>query len=184
MNEKIRFRTKFSVDDYVRVLTFMRSQLFIIKHLSVIFSAITFLAVFVTIYQSANDNISVSRMEIFFFGIVSAIIVGTLVYLMNKFFSPLILKRTIAKQYESSPAMQEEKDVLISDQGIESSSELASGTIKWEAIIKGVESKTDFIFYTTSKFGHFIPKRVFSTEADVNSLRCLSRGKLGDKAKF
>ena len=184
MNEKIFLRIKFTVDDYVRVLIFMRNQLFINKYLFFIFPPVVFLTLVIILYLSASDKSTVNWLEMFFAGFVPAIFVTMIVYLLNKFSSPLTLKRAIKKQYESSPAMQEERSVVISNEGIESSGKLASGTIKWEAIIKGVESETDFIFYTTSKFSNFIPKNAFVSEDDVNFLRCLSRAKLGDKAKF
>lgn len=184
MNEEISIRAKYSVDDYVKALTYMQRQLFINKYNFLIaFVGIFALTALLTLFL-ANDKSSIKFFPVIFSALLPATIVGGLIFFLNRVVNPFILKRSISKQYKSSPAMQEENNIVFSIEGIKTTTNLASSTLKWEAIVKALESETEFLFYTSNKFAHFIPKSIFASEIDVSSVRSLTRAKLGDKAKF
>lgn len=184
MNQELTVRAKYSTEDYVKALTYMQSRRFMYKYGSIVVFAIVFTAIVLLILLMANDKSGINFFAMMFFALLPALFVGGADYLVKKIVSPLILKRTISKQLKSSPALQEEQNIMISNEGIKYSNNLTSSAIKWEAVIEALESEADFLFYTSSRFAHFIPKNAFVSEIDVDYVRCLARAKLGDKAAF
>jgi hypothetical protein len=183
MNQK-ELHIKFSAEDYVRVLTFIKSQNFIYKYAVVIIPSVVFVCFVLSIIQMANDVAAIEIEKMILVSLIPAAIVSAFIYLATKFVSPFFLKRAITKQCKSSPLMLEEQSVVFADEGIEFSSSLSSSKIKWDAIVKAIESNTDFLFYIGSKTAYFIPKETIGSEIDIIWLRGFSRAKLGDKAKF
>jgi hypothetical protein len=184
MDEKLFLHVKYSARDYARVSGFMKQQKFLNKY-SFIFM---FVGVFVTIaaftFMLADDKSSINYLGLITVSLLPALALGGLIYFLEQFLSPALMKRSVAKQIKSSPALNEEQAICFSTEGIEISGELFSQKIKWEAIIKAIESETDFIFYTTRDSGKFFPKTAFVSETDANFIRCLARAKLGDKAEI
>lgn len=184
MNEKLSVRAKYSAEDYVRVLSYMQKQFSINKYGHIILGVIVFIAIFLFVFLLADDKKTLNYFAIFIISLLSALFFSGIIVLLNKFVNPLIIKRSISKQYESSPAMQAENSFTVSNEGIENSNSLTSGTVSWDAIVKAVETQTDFLFYTSDRYAQFVPKYVFASETDINLVRCITRAKLGEKAKF
>lgn len=90
----------------------------------------------------------------------------------------------IGKQLKSVPAINEPYVFTFSEEEITIAGRLSSSTIKWEAIVKACESKTDFLFYTAKRFAQFLPKRAFGHTEEMNELRVLLNRNLGDKAEL
>lgn len=89
----------------------------------------------------------------------------------------------IGRQLMSVPGINEPYVFTFSEEGLAIAGRLSNTNIKWEAIVKARESKTDFLFYTTKRFAQFLPKRAFGHNEEMNELRVLLDQKLGDKAQ-
>ena len=92
--------------------------------------------------------------------------------------------RNMSKQLKSAPSAQGNHTWSFSDEGIKIVGPLSAGDIKWEAIVKARESKTDFFFYTTKHFALFLPKRVLAGDPETVDLRRILGANLGDRAKL
>ena len=185
MDEQIELEVKYTVDDYVRSLSFMQSRLPLNKYGFVIFPAIIFLSIIVYSLFSSKEGFELDSLT---FTNILAILIAVLflffLLLALRFFPNPMLKWSISRQFKSSPALQQTQHICFDEDGIKGQSSLGSGEAKWKAVIEAVESKEDFFFYTSKKFAQFVPKRCFSSEEQQNQLRDLVKRKLGDKAKF
>jgi hypothetical protein len=90
----------------------------------------------------------------------------------------------IARQLKSVPAINEPYIYTFTENELAIAGRLSSTNIKWEAIVKVRESKTDFLFYTTKSFAQFLPKRAFEDTEEMNELRVLLTRNLGDRAQL
>jgi len=79
--------------------------------------------------------------------------------------------RSIAKQLQNSPDAQAVHHWIISDDGLMTNSELGSSQIRWGAVIKFRESKSDFFFFTAPRFAKFIPKRTLPEQQQMELRR-------------
>jgi hypothetical protein len=85
----------------------------------------------------------------------------------------------IGRQLKNAPDALLGHHWVISDAGIATKSELSSTEIKWEAVTKFRESKTDFFFYTAPRFAKFLPKRSLPDEQQRNELRRMAMEQVG-----
>jgi len=78
-----------------------------------------------------------------------------------------------------------EKSIFVfSDDGVESTSRLASVKVAWETLQKIRELKDYFLFYPQKNVFYIIPKRFFVDENQLLDFRNLVKEKFGDKAKL
>ena len=89
----------------------------------------------------------------------------------------------ISRQLRNAPAAQGSHTWTIGLDGINIAGPLSRGDLKWEAIIKVLESKEDFFFYTAPKFAQFLPKRSVLGDESLVRLRTLITERLGKKAR-
>jgi hypothetical protein len=96
---------------------------------------------------------------------------------------PMLARRRVKNIFRSSPAANEEVLVSLSSEGIEMKGNLSSGSIKWDAVIKVVESESHLLFYSSASLP-FLYFRLSELDSDGhrNSLRQLIRHKLGERA--
>jgi len=168
--------------DYVRVLRFMQNQRFVVRQLPAIAAVSVFLVFFLIMLVLGQDAPSFSFSRSILIAAAIASIVGALIVFARKVIDPLILRRTISKQFKSSPVLQAEYQMKIDGEGLHADSELGSTTTKWQAIIRFVENETDFLFYTSKQFSLFVPKNVFDSDEQVDQFRSLAKRGLGERA--
>lgn len=63
-------------------------------------------------------------------------------------------------------------------EGIHVITAISDAFLKWEGFIKSKETPNLFLLFLTKQMCHMVPKRAFSSEADVVSLRELLREKI------
>jgi len=176
MDEKISIRIKYSPEDYIRVWTHVESQKFEHKR-GLIVCPVIFLSILAfAAYQFADR-------QIFFIGMIPAIVAGIIFYFIYRMLLSVYMKRGAGRQIKSAPEIHEE-NIVFSDEGIERTNNAGKQTTYWEAYFAATESETDFFFYVDEEFSEFIPKRVFESEFQQNQIRELAKNKLGEKAKF
>lgn len=93
-------------------------------------------------------------------------------------------RRIIRQQLKSSPSAQSPQIYTFSDAGISMTGALHNLDLKWEAIVKALESKHDFFLYPSKSFAYFLPKKAFVSGEQQAELRSMLRSKLGEKAKL
>lgn len=90
----------------------------------------------------------------------------------------------VSKQLKGVPAANEPYVFTFADEGISIAGRLSDANIKWEAILRAHESKTDFLFYTTKRFAQFLPKRAFANDDTASELRAMLNQKIPGKAEL
>ena len=118
MDEKLFAQVKYSADDYIRVGVFMRKHLFLYKYGFEITFISVFFAVAVVIFVLADDKSAINYLGLISFGVFLAFFAGTLIYLGDKFISPLLSRRYVARLLKSSPLLNQENDICFSNEGI------------------------------------------------------------------
>jgi hypothetical protein len=93
-------------------------------------------------------------------------------------------RRLVRQQLKSSPAAQSPQIYNFSDVGINMTGALHNMDLKWEAIIKALESKHDFFLYVSKSVAYFLPKKAFLSGEQQAELRSMLKSKLGEKAKL
>lgn len=183
MNEEINLEIQYTVDDYVRGVSFVQNRQFINKYGFAIAPLLLFLFggfIFALKMQKESVVTSIISSLPFF---VAALIVFLVLLLLRKFPNP-ILKWNIKRQFRSSPLLNEPQRISFDEEGINGETYLSSGLTKWAAIIEATETKDDLFFFTSNKFAMFVPKRAFVNEEQINQVRQLAKESLGEKAKF
>lgn len=182
MAERIELEIKYTVEDYVRSMDFMQRRFFIFKYLPylMIIGAIVFTVVYLSYAPTLESGLNILLTPVNATPILIMLVIG----LWFMFLPNPLLRWNISRQMKSSPALQQTNTFSLDEKGIKWSGHLGSGEIKWGAIVESVETKSDFFFFTSDKFAHFVPKRAFVSEEQQNQLRTLAKNNLGDKAKF
>ena len=160
----------YSRDDYVRAFRFMSRRQLRIFNWTIIIGAVMFASV---LYKADPAGFhwwvipAIVGLGIFFFGLIR----------FNQ-------RWNIGRQLKSAPDAQGSHRWVINDEGIKITGALSNTEIKYEAIIKVRESKSDLFFYSATRFARFLPKRVITDEQQDHDLRRLLTQKLGNKAVF
>lgn len=105
-------------------------------------------------------------------------------YCFFYFFQRWNLRRVIGRQLKSNPAAQGIQRYSISEAGIGMTGSLHNLDLKWEAIIKAVESRYDFFLYFSKVGAYFLPKTALANEHQQEELRRLLKTKLGERARL
>lgn len=71
-----------------------------------------------------------------------------------------------------------EQTFAVGDEGIRMSGAHWDGSVRWDAVVRVVETSSFLLFYFSPRFAYYVPKRVMSA-ADLASVRALvaERGK-------
>ncbi len=182
MIEIIDLEIQYTVDDYVRALSFIQKRQFVHKYAFIIVLVTgIFSIVFIALISPAGSSETILTSTIVFLVMLLPII-AILVFL--KYFPNPILKWNIRRQYKSSPLMREIQHISFNEDGIGGHTNLSAGKTNWIAFIEVTETKEDFYFFTTKKMAQFVPKRAFESEFQQNELRGLAKRKLGDRVKM
>lgn len=149
---------KYEPNDYVRASRFMSRRQNTAFSLLLIFGGICFALVSFTRLSNGDAEwwmvLLVPGLLVFFYLLARALQV-----------------RNIGKQFKNAPDAQTVQHWTINADGLTTHSELSSSEIKWDAVIKFRESKTDFFFFTAPRFAKFIPKRAVGEEAQKDLRR-------------
>ena len=90
----------------------------------------------------------------------------------------------MAKFFLSSPILNENRHVEISNEGIRTTSKLDSSLLTWSGIVKVTETLTEFLVYLgDEKVPGFFPKRAIEAR-DIVEVREYFRQFLGDRAQL
>lgn len=69
-------------------------------------------------------------------------------------------------------------------EGFSARSEVFNVTLKWDAILKAVETERFFFIYISNRSAHFIPKVQISSYPELEQLRAVLKTYLGDRARL
>ena len=183
MNLPISARVKYTVEDPLRVAKHVQNERFVYRHDVTLTAGIVFFGFAMLIIWMANDLPQVNLPAVLVFSAIPAIIVGLCVYLMHGPIGSRLAKRRVTKYFGFSPLMNEELLFEFSNEGMKSSGNLSSSTLKWEAFTKVVESDSDLMFYIANeRYPSYVPKSAFASSDDIHSVKELLRKTLSDKA--
>lgn len=183
MEKPISVKVKFCIEDPIRVARFHQNQSFIFRYDAALTGSIVFLGFAVAIVGMANDLHEINVLGLALFSAIPATIAALAVCVLRGLISPWLARRRVTKYFKSSPLMNDESVIEFSERGIKSTGNLSSSFVKWEAVVKAVESKTDLMFYTSASFpGLYIAKNAFNSDADLDSVKALLRQTLDEKA--
>lgn len=181
LNENIELEIQYTIDDYARGLTYIQRRQFIFKCGIFILPLIP-LALFLITFIGNPESLFEMSPATASVNIVPFLLLFVFLLAVAKFPSP-ILKWSLRKQFNSSPALRAKQLISFAKDGIETESELSSSRTKWEAVVEAAETRDDFFFFSSSKFAMFVPKSVMS-EIQIITLRELANRNLLGKAKF
>lgn len=181
MNDRLDLEIQYSIDDYVRSLTFIQSRQFIVKYGFII---VPFAMMFLLLVLFLSNPDSFKQVSLYYSIITFApVLMIVVLFLLLKYFPNPILRWNVRKQFESSPILREKQRISIDEVGIKGQTQLSAGETKWSAIIEATESKDDFFFFISNKFAMFVPKHKLTSEQKA-LIYDISKRNLGEKAKF
>lgn len=164
----LTFEVTYSERDYLRAIKFLsRRQSLIING----FVAFGVLVVSVMIYRADYNQLGWWVKP--FFGVL--FIVFLILLRMVQLRNPGKIRKD--EKFAQSPFHW-----MLSNESIKLTGPLFDNELKWEAIIKVLETKQDFFFYMSKRFALILPKRFVLAEPQMIELRHLISEKLGDKA--
>lgn len=82
------------------------------------------------------------------------------------------------KQFVKAPALREPRTIELNDEGVTTDAGIASSQVSWKAYLRFVESKDNFLLYSSPACFNIVPKRVLQPE-QVNELRQLLQAHVG-----
>ena len=181
MSSGLDLEIEYSVDDYVRGLTFIQNRQFIIRYGFIVVPLLVMAIILVQFVLNPNGFRNVSL----YYALMSLgpVLATFLIFLLLKYFPNPFIKRNVKKQFRTSPLLQEKQRISIDEIRIQGETNLSAAETKWPAIIEATESNDDFFFFTSNKHAMFIPKRNLSTE-QKDRLKEIAKSKLADKAHF
>ena len=182
MELPVSVKFSYTPDDSLRVAKFIRNQSFLYRNDVVLTSGIVFVAFIILIVLMADDVSALRILGATVFSSIPAIAVGIMVFVMHRVLNPWLMRRTIAKAFNSAPTAGIETQFTFLDDGFKAESELASSFTKWPSIIKVHETDTDLLFYYGHNVLWFLPKSAFNSINDLDSVRILLRRSLKENA--
>jgi hypothetical protein len=96
---------------------------------------------------------------------------------------PHTRRRQVRRRYASMPLVAGPQKYSLTTQGIEVSSAAGSTFLRWEAVLKAIESKEFLLLYLSNAQAIYVPKRVIDSESTLEAVRQLLRTHLGDRAR-
>jgi hypothetical protein len=162
--------------DYARANTFIinrKPAMWIIRA----FPAAVVIGMAIWLYQVAREDWEWWAAPAFL-GLLLYIYLG--LYFMQRW----NLRRIFRAHLRSSPSAQSVQVFNFAEDGIRMTGALHNLEIKWDAIVKALESRHDFFLYFAKNSAYFLPKRAFESAEHQSELRGLLKRKLGESAKL
>lgn len=138
------------------------------------FKTIVFLILFLLVIASSKVQTSSIEHSALFFGIL----VACLIY--GSFFGLKILAK---RNYRTNKLLQSEFEYLLSNNGMNITTEDGQAFLPWNKVYKVRISKDFFAMYISNSQAYLIPKRCFSNANDIESLKDILQSNL-PKDKF
>ncbi|MCB9056391.1 MAG: YcxB family protein [Chitinophagales bacterium] len=93
-----------------------------------------------------------------------------IVVLLNYYNVPYRLKKRARKfiETEDNQNLLYERDFELTDEQISITIQGSTSYLKWESVTKYAVSENHFYLYTNSESAYLIPKRLFSTQSEIN----------------
>jgi len=82
------------------------------------------------------------------------------------------------------PTLSESRQFSLSDRGVDTHSELMTCHYQWGAFSRVAESRRSFLLYQTPISGMVIPKRCFTSSAEIGQFRVLLRNQFKGKLRL
>ncbi len=184
MDKLVKLKFTYTPEDTLRVARFLSNRSFIYRNDAWLTGGIVFIVFIFVILLMANDISEVRIVATVIFSAIPATVVAIAVFALHKFLQPWTMRRTIAKNFASSPTASEEASIVISELGIETKTPLSSSFIKWPAITQVSESDSDVLFYNGSSLNFFLPKEHFCSAEELQIFNTLLFEMLGEKASL
>lgn len=185
MTEKIEAEITYTIDEYARALLFIQRRQFLVRYYFVLIPIMILLVSYFVFTLMGDSPHLMSAATFIFYAITTGIFaLGCGIFIFTTRNSPnFFLKANLRRQFDSSPALQAPKIVTFDDEGMAGASDLGGGITKWEAFTEAAETEALFLFFTSNKFAHFVPKRAFTLQQQ-EQIRNLTKMKMGDKSKM
>lgn len=121
--DKVSFTANFTVEDYVRVLRQMQSEMFLKRYGFLIVGLVTFAFLLGLMLLSGRDAPDLRIWLVLAYALIPAVFLGALVFFLDRTLATFLLRRTIAKQFRSSQVLSDTYEMSIDEAGISSKSE-------------------------------------------------------------
>lgn len=183
MKTPITLRITFTLDDYTRVMMFVRNQMFLVKYNFLLAGIFGFLFILMIGFFGRTEN-GLSLLSLLGLALLSGLLFGGMIFALDKLVSVPLIRRQVRKQLETARTMDLEHQIMLSEDGFEIASDLTSARTDWGTFIKAIETDQDLLLYTTVKFCQFIPKRAFTSDGDLAAARSLIGEKVGGQPRI
>jgi len=88
---------------------------------------------------------------------------------------PLFVRNESRKRFRQNPNANKKIVWRFDEQKVEDSTDGASGVRLWKNLIEIKEVRDGFLIFPQARIAHWVPKKAFSSEVDISSLRDLIR---------
>jgi hypothetical protein len=179
--ENVSIDVRYTVDDYVRGLTYIQNRSIFARYGFVLLPGIILLFFIFNLFINQRSLWQLSSYVI----LVTAlpVVVIFVVLLLLRYFPNPLLKWNVKKQFKSSPLLNEVQHLKFDGNGISGKTNLSEGTTKWQAIIECSETNDDIFFFTSKKFAMFVPKSQLSSN-QLAEIKVLATANLNDRVRF
>lgn len=182
MKQPVVFDVTYAQEDVLRVARSVQRQSFFYRNDALMTGLMMFFGIVLLILVMSDDVGALNFVGAAVFALLPALVTGLLVLLFNKSIASWFAKKRVAKFFQSSLTLNENRNVEISIEGIKTTSKLDSSFLKWAGIAKVTETEDAFLVYLGGeKFPRFFPKRAFEP-VELDDAREYFREFLGDKA--
>jgi hypothetical protein len=80
-----------------------------------------------------------------------------------------LAKRRVARQWKTSPAVRRQRTMIVDGDGLTTSDELSILHYRWRYFSRAWETPNTLVLVDEIRRGHVLPKRAFSTPADLQT---------------
>lgn len=101
------------------------------------------------------------------------ILIGAIIFVFFSYLTAPSRIRADAKKIlgkEENNHLLNERSIILSDNGIETTGATFHSTLKWESITRYANTKDYFYLYLNSMQGYVIPKRIISPKSEIEQL--------------
>jgi YcxB-like protein len=84
-------------------------------------------------------------------------------------------KTSMPRHWENRPDLHRHQTVDISAEGIALSDTVSRHDYQWAGFVKGEETRTLFLLFTSEHIGLMVPKRAFSSDEELDAMRNLMK---------
>lgn len=160
-DRKIEIEYQANAKDYRRILLWYQWKKLVLSNVVIILVAVAFLY-----FANFDDGLISIALFLLFLPII---VIG-------------IAYWSIWRQAGKIEKVFEPAKVVFSEEGMQSTGESASASMKWDKFHKVQETSEDFIFFPQHNIFYTVPKRFFHSQNEISEFRELLGEKLADRA--